>query len=100
VVFRAGARAIDTDAASYVGPVRLAPRSGFLQVNGRPYRGLIEIRLTPAGRLTVVNEVDVEEYLYGVVRSEMDPRWPLSAASSGDRGSIHAAAARVFAVGV
>jgi stage II sporulation protein D len=79
VTFRAGVRAIDTDAASYAGPVRLVPRSGFLQVNGRPYRGLIEIRRTPLGRLTVVNEVDVEEYLYGVVRSEMDPRWPAEA---------------------
>jgi stage II sporulation protein D len=76
VQFRAGARSIDTDAASYTGPVRLVPRSTFLQVNGRSYRGLIEIRRTPGGRLTVVNEVDVEEYLYGVVRSEMDPRWP------------------------
>jgi stage II sporulation protein D len=76
VVFRAGPRAIETDAAAYVGPVRLEPLTGFLQAGGRPYRGLIEIRRTPAGRLTVINELDVEEYLYGVVRSEMDPRWP------------------------
>jgi stage II sporulation protein D len=76
VVFRAGARAIETDAAAYDGPLRLQPRTGMLQVNGRPYRGLIEIRRATGGRLTIINEVDVEEYLYGVVRSEMDPRWP------------------------
>jgi len=76
VVFRAGLRAIETDAASYGGPLRLAPRSAFLQVNGRPYRGIVEIRRTSSGRLTVINELDLEEYLYGVVRSEMDPRWP------------------------
>jgi stage II sporulation protein D len=79
VIFRAGPRAIETDAASYAGPVRLTPRAGFLQVNGRPYRGLIELRRTPQGQVTVINEVDVEEYLYGVVRSEMDPRWPVEA---------------------
>jgi stage II sporulation protein D len=76
MTFRAGLRAIETDAGSFGGPVRLQPRRGFLQVNGRSYRGLIEIRQTPTGRLTVINEVDVEEYLYGVVRGEMDPRWP------------------------
>lgn len=61
--------------------VRLQPRAAwtYLQVNGRPYRGLIEIRRTAAGRLTVVNELDLEAYLYGVVRSEMDPRWPVEA---------------------
>ncbi|MDR7418693.1 MAG: SpoIID/LytB domain-containing protein [Armatimonadota bacterium] len=79
VTFRVGGRTIDTEAGTFTGPLRLQPRSGFLQVNGRPYRGLIEIRRTPSGRLTVINEVDVEEYLYGVVRSEMDPRWPAEA---------------------
>jgi stage II sporulation protein D len=76
MVFRAGARAIDTATATYGGPVRLSPRAGWLQVNGRPYRGIVEIRRTASGRLTVINELDLEEYLYGVVRSEMDPRWP------------------------
>jgi stage II sporulation protein D len=76
LVVRAGLRALETDAASYAGPLRFQPQAGYLQVNGRPYRGLIEIRRTPQGRLTVINEVDIEEYLYGVVRSEMDPRWP------------------------
>ncbi len=99
VVFRAGPRAIETDAAAYVGPVRLEPRTGFLQVGGRPYRGLVEIRRTPAGRLTVINELDVEEYLYGVVRSEMDPRWPPEAlrAQAIAARSIAATGSRRFA---
>ncbi len=59
------------------GVVRLSPTGGArLYVGIRPYRGLIELRTTPAGRLTVINEVDLEEYLYGVVKMEMDPRWP------------------------
>lgn len=76
LVARVGTAGIDVGGATYAGTVRLQPRAGFLQVNGRPYRGLLELRRTPQGRLTVINELDLEEYLYGVVRSEMDPRWP------------------------
>ncbi len=73
---RAGSQGVEVGAMAFGAVVRLQPRSGFLQVNGRPYRGLIEIRRTAQGRLTIINELDLEEYLYGVVRSEMDPRWP------------------------
>lgn len=58
-------------------PVRLAPTGGArLYLAIRPYRGVLEVRRTPAGRLTVINELDLEEYLYGVLRMEVDPRWP------------------------
>lgn len=90
---RPGQGGVELGAASYGPTVRLAPRSGFLQVNGRPYRGVIELRLVPPGRLTVVNELDLEAYLYGVVRSEMDPRWPPEALRA------QAVAARSLAVG-
>ncbi len=76
ITARAGASGVEVGGATYAGTVRLQPRAGFLQVNGRPYRGILELRRTPQGRLTIINEVDLEEYLYGVVRSEMDPRWP------------------------
>jgi stage II sporulation protein D len=78
---RASATGLDFGGEVYGDIVRLRPRaaSAYLQVNGRPYRGLIEIRRTAAGRLTVINELDLEHYLYGVVRSEMDPRWPVEA---------------------
>ncbi len=73
---RAGSQGVEVGAMAFGAVVRLQPRGGFLLVSGRPYRGLIEIRRTAQGRLTVINELDLEEYLYGVVRSEMDPRWP------------------------
>lgn len=76
LVFRAGVQGIELDGAVYPGPVILQARAGYLHVNGRPYRGIVEIRRAASGRLTVINELDLEEYLYGVVRSEMDPRWP------------------------
>ena len=76
LIARATAQGIDLGGQTYSGTIRLQPRAAYLQVNGRPYRGLIEIRRTAQGRLTVINDLDMEEYLYGVVRSEMDPRWP------------------------
>jgi stage II sporulation protein D len=50
-----------------------------LYIGIRPYRGLLELRRTPSGRLTVINEVDLEEYLYGVLKMEVDPAWPAEA---------------------
>ena len=60
-------------------PVRLVTSSGFLRVNGQPYRGSIEVRRTPAGRLTAINELDLERYLYGVIKGEINPHWPAEA---------------------
>ncbi|MDR7481742.1 MAG: SpoIID/LytB domain-containing protein [Armatimonadota bacterium] len=76
---RPAAQGVELGGAVYLAPVRLVARTGFLSVDGRPYRGVLELRRTPQGALTVINEVDLEEYLYGVVRSEMDPRWPPAA---------------------
>lgn len=60
--------------------IRIVPSQGArLRVATRPYRGIIEIRRTPSGRLTAINELDVEEYLYGVLKLEVDPRWPSEA---------------------
>ncbi len=48
-------------------------------VMDRDYRGAIEVRRGGRGRLVVVNVVDVETYLRGVVASEMPTRYPLEA---------------------
>lgn len=44
----------------------------------RAYRGVIELRRTEAG-LTVVNELELEAYLYGVLKLEINPAWPAEA---------------------
>ena len=60
--------------------IRLSPtEGGRLYIGIRPYRGLLELRRTGSGRLTVINEVDLEEYLYGVLKMEVDPEWPADA---------------------
>jgi stage II sporulation protein D len=60
--------------------LRLEPlkEGGAVVVNGRSFRGTLEI-FARGGRLTAVNELEVEDYLRGVVGSEMPPSWPLEA---------------------
>lgn len=45
---------------------------------GRQYRGVMELS-EYNGHLTLVNELPLEQYLYGVVGSEMAAGWPLEA---------------------
>lgn len=55
------------------------------------YRGVLEIHLLEEG-LKLVNEVPLEEYLYGVVPSEMPAGWPLEALK------VQAVASRTYVV--
>src|SRR5206468_1205084 len=81
-----------TSAATFGPVVGLRTLSGLLRVDGRLYRGVIELRRTSEGRLTAINEVDVEQYLYGVIKGEIDPRWPPEAVKA------QAVAARTLAL--
>lgn len=60
-----------------IGPassVTLQPRDGgTVKVNGRSYRGSLELLVTDSG-ITVVNQVSLEDYLPGVVGAEMGAR--------------------------
>ncbi len=42
--------------------------------DGVPYRGGLRALVNPRGTVNVVNRVDLEDYLYGVVPSEMGPK--------------------------
>lgn len=50
-----------------------------LSVNGKQYRGEIEIRRFTDSDMTVINTLTVEEYLYGVVPSEIEASAPIEA---------------------
>jgi stage II sporulation protein D len=54
------------------------PSGGSDKAINRKYRGNIEFRAT-AGGVVAVNELPLEEYLYGVVAKEMSKGWPLEA---------------------
>jgi stage II sporulation protein D len=45
----------------------------ILAADARPYRGVLEVRPGPDASLTVVNVVNVEQYLRGVVPNELSP---------------------------
>jgi stage II sporulation protein D len=64
---------LETGENLLVATVVPADSSRFLDANGRPYRGLLEVRPAADGSLTVVNVVNVEDYLRGVVPNELSP---------------------------
>jgi stage II sporulation protein D len=63
--------------------VRVRPAAAnnpyVLSVNGRQYRGEFEIRRYLDSDLTVINIVNIEQYLYGVVPEELEASAPLEA---------------------
>ncbi len=64
----------------------------FLSLDGQSYRGGILLKANNSNKLTVINYLPMEEYLYGVVHREMNMQNPLEALKA------QAVAARTFAV--
>jgi stage II sporulation protein D len=93
--FRAGSSGIEIAGLSQYGDVVRVQAAGGLPVRVedrmRAYRGVIELRRTERG-LTVINELDLELYLYGVIRMEINPAWPAEAVRA------QAIAARTLAI--
>lgn len=59
--------------------VALIDDDEFISYNGKEYRGYLKIYRLSGSDLTVINVVDFEEYLYGVVPREMSGSNPLEA---------------------
>ncbi|RPF49709.1 SpoIID/LytB domain protein [Thermodesulfitimonas autotrophica] len=84
---------------NFAGPLVLAEGSGatgnYFTLNtgggSRRYRGNLIVRLQ-GGKFLLVNELPIEEYLYGVVPCEMPYRWPAEALKA------QAVAARSYAL--
>jgi len=64
----------------------------LISVNGKVYRGMLKIQVVNRSRLNVINILDIESYLYGVVPKEMSPQSPLEALKA------QSVAARSFAL--
>jgi stage II sporulation protein D len=60
-------------------PVRISAAGGAIRVNGHSYRGAVELRKKTNGLLLVVNELDLESYLLGVVAAEIPADWEMEA---------------------
>ncbi len=67
--------------------------SGVLSVNGKNYRGSIEIRRFEDSDMTIINTLPIEEYLYGVVPCEIEASSPIEAIKA------QAVAARTYTIG-
>ena len=66
----------DGGARRLLSPADLYPADAEARVlyDGKPYRGSLRVTVNPRGLVTVVNRVDLEQYLYGVVPAEMGPK--------------------------
>lgn len=64
---------------------------GFVSTKGKWYRGILMIK-NIEGKLTIINDIDLESYLKGVVPVEMSPSWEYEALKA------QAIAARSFAL--
>ncbi len=50
---------------------------GRLSVDGKRYRGILELRVNPFGEVRAINWIGLEAYLLGVVPAELGPEvWP------------------------
>lgn len=78
--------------SGYQYPQFMAGNGVALDLGDRKYRGKIEFSRCSGSGVTVINELPLEEYLYGVVPAEMITWWPMESLKA------QAVAARNFAI--
>lgn len=80
---------------NYKGKITLDGNLSPVAINGKKYRGELQVIVNPAkpSTLHVVNDVMLEDYLKSVVPSESPSSWPLESLKA------QAVAARTYAVG-
>lgn len=59
--------------------VQPVAKEDFISVNGRSYRGVLILQTVSGGNLDVVEQLNLEEYLYGVLPKEVGINWPMEA---------------------
>lgn len=86
-----GSITINGNPVRSVGIVFLPKGTGMLTIDNKAYRGKIRVQQSN-GKLRVINILNLEQYLYGVVPKEMSPQWHMEALKS------QAVAARTYAL--
>lgn len=78
---RPAGRSIAIAGQELTSPVKLLAAAGGEQIRlgGNLYRGDIVIRNGPGEKLDLIEHLSIEDYLKGVLPSEMSPDWPLEA---------------------
>jgi stage II sporulation protein D len=82
----------DTSISLFIQPLPNKDLTPLVNINGKKYRGGMEFKRFSDSDMTVINVVDFEQYLYGVLPREMGGSWPLEALKA------QAVAARTYAV--
>lgn len=67
-------------------------RDSNIYVDGRRFRGTIDILRKDNGKMMVINHIELDDYLYGVLYHEVSHRWPMEALKT------QAIVARTFAL--
>jgi len=67
-------------------------KPGLFYIERSKFRGALRIQLLGASSLLVVNELDLEDYLAGLINSEISSNWPIEAVKA------QAVAARTYAL--
>jgi len=58
-------------------PLTFSPRRGaFIYIDNRPYRGRLGIYADGGSGLFVVDELDIEDYIAGIINYEISSAWP------------------------
>ena len=73
------------------GRLEVSAPGGFLRVDGKLYRNRLTV-LARGQNCAVINTVDIEKYLAGLINKEMVPSWPVEALKA------QSVAARTYAV--
>ncbi len=72
--------------------IAIATSDGQISIEGKKYRGYVVLKPQSDGKITVINSLSVDEYLYGVIGSEMPSSWNIEALKA------QAVCARCFAL--
>ncbi|HEX8455197.1 MAG TPA: SpoIID/LytB domain-containing protein [Longimicrobium sp.] len=75
-------------------PLTVEAPEGILRLRGKPYRGVFVVQQSPRGGITLVNRLDMESYLLGVVPKELGVVTPEIV----EAAKAQAVAARTYAV--
>ncbi|HAF95358.1 MAG: hypothetical protein A2021_00920 [Elusimicrobia bacterium GWF2_52_66] len=91
---RAGEQSLSVADQTLSSPIKLLSADGSekVRLGGNIYKGDILINAVPGGRLNIIEYLPLEDYLYGVLPSEMSAGWPLEALKA------QAVASRSYAV--
>jgi len=82
ILLRATSKGIKFNSGILGEKVWIIPQKDFFCIaNGRRYKGRMLI-FQKSGDLQVINELSLEDYLYGVIKWEINPNWPFASVAA------------------